>query len=374
MIPLMDIRRQHQTLKKDIAKAVDHVLESSRFVLGEHVEALESEIAKTCGTSYAVAVNSGTDALFLSLRALGIGKGDEVITSPYTFFATVEAIIQTGAQPVLVDIDPQTYNLDPNQVEQSITDNTKAILPVHLFGCPADLTALRSIAQQYQLKMVEDACQAIGARFAGKGVGSWGDTGCFSFYPTKNLGGSGDGGMIVTSDPELMEEIRLLRSHGSYKKYHHCRFAYNSRLDEIQAAILRVKNQYLPSWNQKRRTLAQRYNQAFQKLPLKPQWIPSEAESVYHLYIVRTSQAEALNNWLTQSGIGCGIYYPLPLHHQKAWTDQYPVPDLPQAESVANTTLALPLFPEMTESEQETVIQAVTRFFDKGESHHATIY
>ncbi|MBO2533127.1 MAG: hypothetical protein CW342_09610 [Thermoactinomycetaceae bacterium] len=368
MIPLIDIRRQHQSLKGEMERAIGEVMDQGRFVLGKNCEAFEKEMAAFCGTRYGIGVNSGTDALFLTLRALGVGEGDEVITSPYTFFATVEAIVQTGARPVLADIETRHFNLDPEQVERAITPRTKAILPVHLFGHPADMRSLASIARRYGLHLVEDACQAIGADIGGKPVGAWGDAGCFSFYPTKNLGGMGDGGMITTSDPRLDERIRLLRTHGAYRKYHHSLFGFNSRLDEIQAAILRVKLKHLPKWIQRRRTLARRYQEAFQGLPLQ---LPSEeppVTPVYHLFVVRTPRSASLKKWLARHGIGCEIYYPLPLHRQKAWKDRFPVPSLPRAEAVAGTTLALPVYPELSDEEQELIIEKVIRFFKEGKA------
>ncbi|GAA5345601.1 DegT/DnrJ/EryC1/StrS family aminotransferase [Planifilum fimeticola] len=366
MIPLIDIKRQHQALKGEMERAVGEVLDQGQFILGKNLEAFEKEMAEYCGTRYGIGVNSGTDAIFLSLQALGVGEGDEVITSPYTFFATVEAIVHTGARPVLADIETRHFNLDPEQVERAITPRTKAILPVHLFGRPADMKALASLAQRYGLRLVEDACQAIGAEIEGKPVGSWGDAGCFSFYPTKNLGGMGDGGMITTSDPQLHERIRLLRTHGAYRKYHHSRFGFNSRLDEIQAAILRIKLKHLPKWNGRRRMLARRYREAFHGLPLQLPAEDSQITPVYHLFVVRTPHSASLKKWLASHGIGCEIYYPMPLHHQKAWKDRFPVPSLPRAEAVAGTTLALPVYPELSDGEQEIIIEKVIRFFKEG--------
>ncbi|OYD09679.1 DegT/DnrJ/EryC1/StrS family aminotransferase [Paludifilum halophilum] len=368
MIPLIDIQRQHQSLKREIEREMSRVLDSGHFILGKNGEALEKDTATYCGTRYGIGVNSGTDALFLTLRALNVGKGDEVITTPYTFFATVEAIIHTGARPVLVDIENRHYNLDPAQVEQAITPRTKAILPVHLFGHPADMKSLSSIAQRHGLAVVEDACQAIGAQIEGKPVGSWGDAGCFSFYPTKNLGGLGDGGMITTSNQEVYEKIKRLRTHGTYRKYHHSCFGFNSRLDEMQAAVLRVKLNHLSRWNQRRRVLADRYHEAFQTLPLQVPSNSSCIEPVYHLYIVQTPHSASLKKRLHDCGIGCELYYPLSLHHQRAWKDRYPVPFLPRAEAIAETTLALPIYPELTDAEQETVIDQVVRFFEEGNS------
>ncbi|MDA8353230.1 MAG: DegT/DnrJ/EryC1/StrS family aminotransferase [Firmicutes bacterium] len=368
MIPLIDMERQHRSLKDEIHREIRDVLDRGQFIMGRASKALEEEIARCCHTRYGIGVNSGTDALFLALYALGIGEGDEVITSPYTFFATVEAIVHTGARPVLADIETDTYQLDPAQVEQAITPRTKAILPVHLFGHPADMSTLTSIARRHRLAVVEDACQAIGAEIDGKPVGSWGDVGCFSFYPTKNLGGIGDGGMITTSDSDLYEKLQSLRAHGTYRKYHHSRFGFNSRLDEVQAAVLRVKLPYLKHWNRRRGLLASRYRKAFQSLPLKLPVESTSVKSVYHLYIVRTSRSASLKRWLQQHGIGCAIYYPMPIHHQKAWQNRFSVPSLPRSEAVAGSTLSLPVYPELTDAEQETVIEKVAQFFKEEKS------
>ncbi|WP_124726638.1 DegT/DnrJ/EryC1/StrS family aminotransferase [Staphylospora marina] len=363
MIPLIDLSRQHMRLKRELEQALNQVMQSGTFVLGEEGRALEREVAGICETAHAVAVNSGTDALFLALKAAGIGPGDEVITTPYTFFATVEAIIHCGATPVFADVEPDTFNLDPAAVEAAVTKRTKAVIPVHLFGCPADMTQLSRLADQHGLKIIEDACQAIGAKWSGKPVGSWGMAGCFSFYPTKNLGGCGDGGMIVTEDAETAERLRRLRTHGTVKKYHHAEAGHNSRLDEFQAAILRVKLRFLSEWNKRRRVIADRYTASFQNLPVEVQRVPDEAEAVWHLYVIRTPRARDLEVFLKQSGIGCGIYYPLPLHHQEALRQHFSRVSLPRAEALAGNTLALPVFPELTEAEQQFVIDRVKQFF-----------
>jgi dTDP-4-amino-4,6-dideoxygalactose transaminase len=362
-VPLIDLRRQHDALSDEYRQAIERVIASGGFILGEENKRLEEEIAALCETSYGIAVNSGTDALILALEVSGVKPGDEVITTPYTFFATVEAILRVGAVPVLVDIEPSTYNINAALVERSITPKTKAVIPVHLFGLPADMRAIQAIAKKHGLIVIEDACQAIGAKYREKRVGSWGDLGCFSFYPTKNLGGCGDGGMIVTETAAFAEQLRLLRSHGSDRKYHHKAIGYNTRLDEFQAAILLAKLNKLAVWNKRRQQLASRYTAAFAGLPVQTPVVPDKSEHVFHLYILRTENAKDLELYLKAQGIGCGIYYPLPLHKQTALQGRCRYHALPVAESVAGTTIALPVYPELTDAEQDRVIELVTRFF-----------
>ena len=359
-VPLMNLKAQYLSLEKEIDQVVKDVLASGRYILGPNVEALEGEIAEYCGTKYAVAVGNGTDALVLCLNAYGIGPGDEVITSPYSFFAIAEAISQVGAVPVFVDIDPTTYNLDAAKIAREVTDRTKGIIPVHLFGQMAAMDKIMGIAQFYGLIVIEDACQAFGASLKGRKAGSWGHAGCFSFFPTKNLGGYGDGGMITTHDEQLAESLRLLRAHGSRRKYYNEVIGYNSRLDELQAAILRVKLKHLDPWNQKRKEKADRYNQLLKghdfKLPFA--WEPSA--HVYHLYILRHSQRAAIMKALLERGIGCGAYYPVPLHLQTAYKGMFSAGSLPVAEAASRETFALPLFPEMTEEEQVYVVNQLS--------------
>lgn len=316
---------------------------------------------------FGVGVASGTDALILALEAQGIGPGDEVITTPFTFFATAEAISRCGATPVFVDIDPSTYNIDWQLLEPKITARTKAIMPVHLFGQSADMESLVEIAQRYDLKVVEDACQAIGAEYKGRRVGGLGDAGCFSFFPSKNLGGAGDGGMVVLNDGELAEKMRLLREHGSSRKYHHQFLGHNSRLDALQAAFLLVKLKYLDEWNKERRELAAHYSELLGAAPeiKTPEVLPG-ASPVFNLYVIRTSMRETLREVLTQAGVATGIYYPLPLHLQEVYRDLgYEKGELPQSENAAQETLALPLYPcmpkETVEKVSALIIDAITK-------------
>ncbi|GAW94011.1 DegT/DnrJ/EryC1/StrS family aminotransferase [Calderihabitans maritimus] len=365
-IPLLDLKAQYESIKEEIDAAVVQVLESGRYILGPNVAELEKEIARLTGTRYAVGVASGTDALLLSLVALGVGEGDEVITSPYTFFATAEVISQVGAVPVFVDIDPETYNLDVSQVEEKITKRTRAIIPVHIFGQPADMDPLLDLAQKYDLFIIEDACQAIGAEYKGRPAGSMGNTGCFSFFPTKNLGGYGDGGMVVTNDSEVAEKIRILRVHGSNPKYYHSLLGYNSRLDELQAAILRVKLKYLEEWNEARRRKAALYDELLAGTPVVTPVVREWAKSVYHLYVVRVPDRDGLMQYLKEHGIFTGVYYPLPLHLQKVYADLgYKPGSLPEAEKAARETLALPLYPEITEDQVRKVVKRVKEYHSR---------
>ncbi len=367
-VPLMDLRAQYLSLQSEINKAVCDVLASGKYILGPNVQALEEEIADYCGTKFAVGVANGTDALVLCLDAYGIGPGDEVITSPYSFFATVEAISRVGAVPVFVDIDSKSYNIDVQKIESSITQRTKAILPVHLFGQPALMDQIMELANRYNLIVIEDACQAIGASYQGRKTGALGHAACFSFFPTKNLGGYGDGGMITTSDEELAGRLRMLRAHGSSKKYYNDTIGYNSRLDEIQAATLRVKLKYLDRWNEARRAKADEYKNLLQGLDLKLPEVVSEAVHVYHLYIVSHSKRAEIIKGLENSQIGCGVYYPVPLHRQEAYKVQYSTISLPVVEAASKETFALPLFPDMTyeqsayvAAELSKVLQAIER-------------
>lgn len=366
-ISLIDLTKQYEMIKEELHDSIEKVLKSGQFILGPNVKALEEEIAQYTGNKYGIGVANGTDALVLTLDALGIGPGDEVITSPFTFFASAECISRVGARPVFVDIDPLTYCMDVNQIEEKITERTKAIIPVHIFGQMVDMDPLLEIAKKYGLKVIEDACQAIGATYKGRPAGSIGDAGCFSFFPTKNLGGYGDGGMVVTSDDGLNVRIRLLRVHGSPKKYYHECLGYNSRLDEIQAAILRVKFKYLEKWNEARREKAALYTEAFKDLPLKTPYEAPYGRHVYHLYVLATSKRDELLSYLKQKGIGCGVYYPLPLHLQPAYKGLgYSKGDFPVAEELCEQALALPLYPELEEEKQQYIIQAIREFFERG--------
>jgi dTDP-4-amino-4,6-dideoxygalactose transaminase len=359
-IPLLDLSAQYQTIKEEINQAVAEVLESARFILGPQVQTFEQEIAAYCGVREGVGVANGTDALMLTLRALGIGPGDEVITTPFTFFASAETISQVGARPVFADIDPQTLNMDLNQWAEKITPRTKAVIGVHIFGQMFDVERVKSIAQQHNLKVIEDAAQAIGAEYRGAKAGSLGDAGIFSFFPTKNLGGYGDGGMIVTSDPALADALRMLRFHGCRTKYYHEQIGYNSRLDELQAAILRVKLRYLDAWNAARREKARVYDEAFAGSGLVPQGCDPLAQPTYHLYVLRTAKRQELMDALAAADIASAIYYPVPLHLQTAYRDLgYQAGDFPVAEEVCRQALAIPCYPELTSAQQRKIVQTI---------------
>lgn len=368
-VSLLDLTAQYQDIKPEIKQAVDNVLESGNYIMGPFVKNFEQAMAEYCGTKYAIGVANGTDALLLTLDALGIGPGDEVITSPFTFFASAEVISRLGATPVFVDIDPDTYNIDPAKLTAAITPRTKAIMPVHIFGQPADMDEILAIANEYNLFVVEDACQAIGSTYNGKNIGSLGTAGCFSFFPTKNLGGYGDGGIVVTNNEELARKIQILRVHGSNPKYYHSMIGYNSRLDALQAAMLQVKLKYIDQWNRQRREKAMMYNNALKDLPLKLPYVKPNREAVFHLYIIQTKYRDELIGHLQQHGIATGVYYPVPLHRQEVYKDLgYVAGSLVESEKAAAGTLALPLYPEMTIDDQEYVISIVREFFEaKGE-------
>jgi len=364
-VPFFDLKRQYRSVKNELNAAVQQVMDSSRFVLGEKVKSFEEEFASFCGTDFAVGVANGTDALRLALLACGIGKGDEVITVPNTFIATTEAISQTGAKIIFVDIDPQMYNIDVSQIEGKISERTQAILPVHLFGQPADMDPIVKIAKKYNLKVVEDSCQAHGAEYKGKKAGSIGDAGCFSFYPSKNLGAFGDGGMVATDGNKIVHTIRILRDHGQAKKYEHLVEGYNSRLDEIQAAILRVELKRLDEWNKLRRKNASIYDELLEDVdevvtPSEPEY----AQHVYYLYVIRTRRRDELQEWLKSKEIGTGLHYPVSLHLQKAYENLgHKDGDFPVAEECAKQILSLPMFPELTREEIEKVVSEIKTFF-----------
>ena len=369
-VPLLDLKRQYESIKPDIVAAIQRVVESQQFILGLEVEQLEQEIAAYCGVKHAIGVASGTDALLLSLKAAGIGPGDQVITTPFTFFASVGAIVNVGAQPVFVDINPDTYNIEPNKLEgkvkalmscqpSAISYQLKALIPVHLYGQMADMDAIMEIAQQHDLIVIEDAAQAIGAEYKGRKAGTIGHLGCFSFYPSKNLGGYGDGGMVVTDDDELAERVRLLRVHGSRSRYYHTLVGYNSRLDALQAAVLRAKLPYLDTWSAQRQRAAARYRELLGDVEgiVLPATRPDRSH-VYHQFTIRVSDGsrDALLAHLRQNGIGTVIYYPLPLHLQECFDNLgYHHGDFPQAEQASQQVLSLPMFPELTAEEQEYV-------------------
>lgn len=351
MKPMIDLKRQYMEIKDEVLLVVNEILESSQYILGKKVAELEDNIRKYHGVQDAVAVASGTDALHLSLRALGIGEGDEVITTAFTFFATVEAIMYTGAKPVFVDIESETYNINATLIEEKITERTKAIIPVHIFGHPADMTNIMDIARKYNLKIIEDCAQSFGASFIGKKTGSFGDAGCFSFYPSKNLGAYGDGGMIILNDTQTAQEVRKLRNHGSKGGYRHECLGYNSRLDEIQAGILLVKFKRIDAYNNKRRENALLYNSLLSDIVICP--VEKDgAYHVYHQYTIRSSKRDIIQQCLKDHGISSVVYYPVPLHLQDALKSLgYKKGDLPVTEQVSKEVLSLPIYPELTEDD-----------------------
>jgi len=363
-IPLVDLKNQYQNIKKEVLSEISQALDSMQLFLGKNVQALESEFAGFCGTEFAIGVGSGTDALHIALRACGIGPGDEVITVSHTFIATVEAIILAGAKPVLVDIDPETYNMDASQLKKAITGKTKAIIPVFMYGHPADMDPIIEIARAHGLKIIEDACQSHGSEYKGRRAGSIGDVGCFSFYFTKNLGAYGEGGIITTSDPEIAQRCRMLRDHGQNEKYCHALIGMNGRLDELQAAVLRIKLPHLEEWIDKRRSLAQAYNEGLPDSIIKPQEM-SWGKHVYHLYVVRIPEREQLREWLESKGISTGMHYPIPIHLQEAWRASGGEKlSLPVTESITKEILSLPMYPELTIEEVDIVCKHIREFID----------
>ena len=365
----VDLEAQYRTVRKAVSKAALRTMESGRFILGKNGVKLESSVAALCEVSHAVGVNSCTDALFLSLKALGIGKGDEVITTPFSFIATAEVIAHAGAKPVFADIDPLTFNIDPYKIEKRITKRTRAIMPVHLYGQMADMRAINRIAHKHKLFVVEDAAQALGAfQFHGKRfvmAGAAGDIACFSFFPTKNLGAAGDAGMVTTDHKALAERLRLLRNHGSAQKYHHVMLGYSSRLDELQAAILLAKLPYLARWNRARQKIAARYTAAFKGFSgiATPLVVPGNTH-IFHQYTIRTSRRDELRAFLEKRRIPTTVHYPLPLHLQPALKSLgYKKGDYPEAERAAKEVLSLPMYPELSLAAQKRIADAIRTFF-----------
>jgi dTDP-4-amino-4,6-dideoxygalactose transaminase len=362
-IPLVDLKAQYGDIGSDILSSIESVIRRTQFILGEEVGLFEDEFAHYCGADHCVGVGSGTDALHLVLRALGIGPGDEVIVPANSFIATAFAVSYLGATPVFVDVSPDDFNMDVRYIEEAITKRTKAVVPVHLYGQPADMDAILDVANRRGLRVVEDACQAHGAMISDKRVGTFGVAGCFSFYPGKNLGAYGDGGAVVTDDPALAEQIRSLRNYGQSRKYLHESLGFNSRLDALQAAILRVKLSRLDDWNEKRRSAARVYARL---LSSREVVLPKEktgVRHVYHLFVVRHSDRDRLISSMTQRGIGCGIHYPIPLPRQKQYLDARTVPqDVPISSELAGKILSLPLYPEITEEQIERVATAIAEY------------
>ncbi|MEW5821636.1 MAG: DegT/DnrJ/EryC1/StrS family aminotransferase [Cyanobacteriota bacterium] len=359
MIPILDLTRQYSKIKDQVDKAVLDVIESGHYIIGPNVKKLESDAAKYLGCKRAIGVANGTDALHLALRALDIGPGDEVITVAFTFVATTEAIGIVGAAPVFADIDPDTYNIDPNDIEAKITNKTRAILPVHLYGQPCDMDPIMELAKKYKLYVVEDCAQAIGAEYKGKKVGTFGEFGCFSFFPTKNLGCYGDGGMVTANCDKLADRVVALRGHGGRIKYYHDELGLNSRLDEMQAAVLNVKLPYIDEWNKARRDIAYRYNDLLKDVEgvVTPEEIDN-VNCVYHQYTIRVPNRDNMQKALKDSGVITMIYYPVPLHKQKVHA-HIESPALPVTDAATEVVLSLPIFPELTQDEQVKVVEAI---------------
>ncbi len=361
-IPILDLKRQYAAIQDEINAAIQSVLESSQFVLGPAVKELERRVAAYCECQHGIGVASGTDALRLSLAALEIGPGDEVITTPFTFIATGNTISHSGAKPVFVDVELRTYNLYPAAVEAAITPRTKAIVPVHLYGQAAQMDAIMDVAERHGLLVIEDCAQAIGARYKGKRLGSLGHVGCLSFFPSKNLGAYGDAGMVVTNDAALAEKIDVLRRQGGQRKYYHEVLGFNSRLDTLQAAILNVKLNYLDQWNEGRRTMAHRYNDLLSGLPAVTPYESPDGYHVYHQYTIRSPQRDDLSAYLKEQGVATMIYYPVPLHRQPLYAEMA-ASHFPNAELAAQEVLSLPIFPELTERDQEFIADNIRSFF-----------
>jgi dTDP-4-amino-4,6-dideoxygalactose transaminase len=360
VIPFVDLRAQYQSIRGEINDAIQGVLDSCQFTLGSEVEAFEREFAEYCGAGIGVAVNTGTSALHLALLAAGIGRGDEVITVPFTFVATVSAVHYAGATPVFVDIDPQTLLMDVQQVEARITPRTRAIIPVHLYGQPVDMAPLMKLARRHGLVVIEDACQAHGAEYLGRRAGSFGDMGCFSFYPGKNLGAYGEGGMVVASDPGLARTLRMLRDWGAEKKYHHELKGYNYRMDGIQGAVLRVKLRHLERWTEARRALAAFYDRHFDAAGVVRPQVRPDCRHVFHIYALRSRERDRWQQQLQEQGIQTGIHYPFPVHLLSAFRDLgHHAGDFPHAEAAAREVLSLPMYAELGELQAEQVAQAV---------------
>ena len=376
----IDLTRQYSQIKEEAEERVLNVMRSTNYIMGEEVRTFEENSAAYLGVKHAIGVASGTDALILSLAALGIKEGDEVITTPFTFFATAESIKRVGATPVFADIDPDTLNIDPQKIEEKITDNTKAILPVHIFGNACDMDAINAIAKKYGLYVIEDACQAIGGTYKGKKLGALSDAGCFSFFPTKNLGGMGDGGLIVTNSDKIAHIVKALKNHGSgvegrqalsllnpdfvddfviregFEKYYNYLIGYNSRLDEMQAAVLNVKLSHIDEWNGNRRLLAEKYDKELEG-KYKIQKAGKDTEPVYHMYSLQNPRREEIIRKLAENGVPSGVYYPVPMHLQKVFADLgYGEGDLPVVEKICNEVFSVPVFPELTLEEQEKII------------------
>jgi dTDP-4-amino-4,6-dideoxygalactose transaminase len=360
-IPMVDLKLQYESLREEIEAGMRGVLETTQFILGPAGRKLEEQIAAYCGVRHAIGVSSGTDALHLALRAAGIGPGDEVITSPFTFIATAEAISYVGATPVFVDIDAETFNMDARLIEAAITSRTKAILPVHLFGQPADLAPMLELCRQHGLQLIEDCAQSFGAAYNGRLTGAIGQAGCFSFFPSKNLGCYGDGGMIITDSDALAEEVRVLRNHGSRERYHHSIIGYNSRLDELQAVVLLAKFKHIDTYNRRRRQNAHRYTENLRGSAIIPPLEDGKGVHVYHQYTILSERRDELHKALTAAGIASAVYYPIPLHQQEVYRGLHDRSSFPISERTASQVLSLPMYPELTEAQIDRVCEVLLK-------------
>jgi len=363
-VPLLDLKAQYATIKDEITQAIGEVCESQYFALGPAVAEFEKKIAAFCNSKHAIGISSGTDALLVSLMALGVKPDDEVITTPFTFFSTAGSVVRLRAKPVFVDVDPDSYNIDPSAIEEKITEKTRAIIPVHLFGQAAQMKSIAEIAKQHSLAVIEDAAQAIGASQDGVKCGNFGDCGCFSFYPTKNLGGFGDGGLVTTNRDDLAEQIRVLRDHGQHPRYIYKIIGGNFRLDSIQGAVLTVKLKYLDGWNEKRRQHAALYDSIFADSPVKVPKIDANNVSIYHQYTVTVPERDQLQKFLSENNIGSAIFYPEPLHLQECFKELgYGPGDFPVAERLCTEVLSLPIYPELVPEQIEYVTKTVLKFY-----------
>ena len=391
-IPLIDLKAHYKSISEDLDRVTKEVLSSAGYIMGKNVTEFEKEFAEYIGVKHAISVGNGTDALVIALKSLGIGAGDEVITTPFTFFATAETISAVGAVPVFVDVEKDTFNIDPSKIEEKITEKTKAIVPVHIFGQSAKMDEINAIAEKHNLKVIEDACQAIGGKYKGRNIGTLGDIACFSFFPTKNLGCAGDGGIIVTDNDDVATIARALRTHGSGEngqkaynllnnineeidtvqnaddtvynplKYYNYLIGYNTRLDAIQAAILRVKLPYIDEWNAKRREIAKIYDESLKDTDLVTPFVDENNVPVYHMYILQSEEREAILGKLKENGVATGVYYPVPLHLQKVYKNLgYKEGDMPVAEYLSHRTFAIPVYPELTKEQVDYVIDSIKK-------------
>ena len=365
-VPLLDLKAQYKTIKDEVGRAISDVCESQAFALGPAVAQFEEDVAAYCDVKHAIGVSSGTDALLVSLMALVVKPGDEVITTPFTFFATAGSVVRLGAKPIFVDVDPDSYNIDPAGIQQRITENTRAIIPVHLFGQMAQMKPIMDVARRHHLVVIEDAAQAVGASQDGVKAGNFGDCGCFSFYPTKNLGAFGDGGLVTTNTDELAQQIRALRDHGQNPRYFYHVVGGNFRLDGIQGAVLNVKLKSLDRWNEKRRQHAALYDNFFAGSPVKMPRIDSNNVCIYHQYTITVPERDKLQQYLAENGIGSAIFYPKPLHLQDCFSELgYRQGDMPVAERLCEEVLSLPVYPELTPEQIEFTAKTVLKFYDK---------